>query len=204
MDLADQIARLAELHAGGNLTDAEFADAKRNLIARAGGGTPATSATDVLGRPMASVPPPAPVVRTEATVGPIGSSVAARIYAVLHGAAEGRTVEELSEDLGLPRGRVQETLLGFERQELVVRSVDGRHRVTEDAPAPGEIRERERIVAPALGGWGIMVFLFGVIAGAIGYFTLNDTDPARANQVMRWGLIWTGVWLLVSFLFSFA
>jgi hypothetical protein len=45
--------------------------------------------------------------------------------------------------------------------------------------------------SPRVGGWGWAIFFFGLIGSAIGYFATKDESPARANHIMKWGLIWT-------------
>ncbi len=54
---------------------------------------------------------------------------------------------------------------------------------------------------PRVGGWGVAIFFFGLIGGAIGYFALKGTDPRRADHVLKWGLIITAVsiaaWVLL-------
>jgi hypothetical protein len=64
MNLADELRKLAELREAGHLTDQEFADAKRRLIAEAGAEPPPLPKQEqtVPGRaaPPTSVPPPLP------------------------------------------------------------------------------------------------------------------------------------------------
>jgi hypothetical protein len=50
---------------------------------------------------------------------------------------------------------------------------------------------------PRVGGWGWAVFLFGFVGGLIGYFNLKSEDEPRANHVMKWGLIWSLVSILM-------
>jgi hypothetical protein len=54
---------------------------------------------------------------------------------------------------------------------------------------------------PTVGGWGWAIAFFGLLGAAIGYFSTRSDDPARANHIMKWGLIWTipsvVVWQLV-------
>ena len=42
---------------------------------------------------------------------------------------------------------------------------------------------------PKVGGWGFMIFFFGILGGLIGYLSLKGNDPARARHVMKWGAI---------------
>jgi len=55
--------------------------------------------------------------------------------------------------------------------------------------------------ASVLGSWWFAVIFLGWIGGLIGYFTLKDSDPSRANAVAKWGFISTACWLAVSILF---
>jgi peptidylprolyl isomerase len=51
---------------------------------------------------------------------------------------------------------------------------------------------------PHVGGWGWAIFFFTWLGGLIGYFSLKDSDPRRANHVMKWGLIVTLIYLIVG------
>lgn len=48
------------------------------------------------------------------------------------------------------------------------------------------------------GGWGAVVFLFGLVGGAIGWLSLQAGDRPRANHVLKWGLIWSAIYTGLS------
>jgi hypothetical protein len=53
---------------------------------------------------------------------------------------------------------------------------------------------------PRVGGWGLVIFLFGFVGGAIGWLSLKGRDPRRADHVLKWSLIFSlgsvAAWLL--------
>ena len=58
MNLADELCKLTELHQAGDLTDQEFADAKRRLIADVGAKPPPPQT--IPGRLLPPLPQPLP------------------------------------------------------------------------------------------------------------------------------------------------
>jgi len=54
---------------------------------------------------------------------------------------------------------------------------------------------------PRVGGWGVAIFFFGFIGGAIGWLALKGTDPRRADHVLKWGLIITAASIVLWILF---
>lgn len=42
---------------------------------------------------------------------------------------------------------------------------------------------------PQVGGWLIPIILFGWVAGLVGWIVNRDTDPRRANHVLKWGVL---------------
>lgn len=49
-----------------------------------------------------------------------------------------------------------------------------------------------------LGGWGVIVFLFGLLGGLCGWLVLRRSDPRRGARVMKWGLIWGLAWIVIG------
>lgn len=53
---------------------------------------------------------------------------------------------------------------------------------------------------PRVGGWGWAVVLLGWLGGLIGYLSLRPSEPRRAVHVLKWGVIFSVIYLAASVL----
>jgi hypothetical protein len=57
-----------------------------------------------------------------------------------------------------------------------------------------------------VGNWGWAIAFFGFVGGLIGFLSLRQDDPRRADHVLKWGLIvslassvlWFGLFFVVA------
>jgi hypothetical protein len=95
---------------------------------------------------------------------------------------------------GVPDAAAQPRPLGAEPLPAVVTPAPPRPLAVASAARPSADQ-------PRVGGWGVAIFLFGLIGGAVGYFALRRTDPRRADHVLKWALMITAIsvaaWILL-------
>jgi hypothetical protein len=65
-----------------------------------------------------------------------------------------------------------------------------------DAPVPVEPAATTQTInalgvtaKPQVGGWLVPIILFGWVAGLVGWIANRDSDPRRANHVLKWGVL---------------
>jgi hypothetical protein len=54
---------------------------------------------------------------------------------------------------------------------------------------PSAEPERDVRREPRVGGWGWLIAFFGLFGGIVGYLSLRQDDPRRADHVLKWSLI---------------
>lgn len=121
-----------------------------------------------------------------------GGQPADQLSALLMTADRALTATEISEVLRLDPDR---TALAID--ELLT---DGRI-VLDPSMATYRWRSTLPTVQPEpvrLGGWLWAILLLGLVGGGLGYFTLVEHDPRRANLVARAAFAWTALLMVLA------